>query len=53
MTDTRTQTVSKTLAAPGATLTYDVREVAGSDERPMMLVGSPMGAEGFGSSGRR
>lgn len=48
MTDTRTQSDSKTLSAPGATITYDVREVV-SEERPLMLIGSPMGAEGFGS----
>jgi pimeloyl-ACP methyl ester carboxylesterase len=49
MTDTRTQAITHTLAAPGATLTYDVREVADSQERPLMLIGSPMGAAGFGS----
>ena len=49
MTDTKTQVVTHTVAAPGATITYDVREVPGSGERPLMLIGSPMGAEGFGS----
>ncbi|WP_125774876.1 alpha/beta fold hydrolase [Antribacter gilvus] len=37
-----------TLDVPGAVLTYDVRpaESAG-DETPLVLIGSPMGAEGF------
>lgn len=42
-----------TLAVPGATLTYDVRpadgrSVAGT-EPPLLLIGSPMGAAGFGT----
>lgn len=50
MTDTKTrETVTRTLAAPGATITYDVREVAGNQERPLMMIGSPMGAAGFGT----
>jgi len=35
-----------TLEAPGATLTYDVRGTLG-DGVPLLLFGSPMGAEGF------
>jgi len=35
-----------TLDAPGATLTYDVRGTLG-DGVPLLLIGSPMGAEGF------
>lgn len=40
------QPVSRTLAAPGATLTYDVREGT-SGEPPLLMIGSPMGAGGF------
>lgn len=35
-----------TLAAPGATITYDVHGTLGSGV-PLLLIGSPMGAEGF------
>jgi pimeloyl-ACP methyl ester carboxylesterase len=38
-----------TLDAPGAVLTYDVRRNDSSTEPPLMLIGSPMGAAGFGS----
>jgi pimeloyl-ACP methyl ester carboxylesterase len=44
MTDKKTFT----LDVPGAVLTYDVREAATpSDEPPLVLIGLPMGAEGF------
>ena len=44
MTDTKTFT----LDVPGAVLTYDVREAATpADEPPLLLIGLPMGAEGF------
>jgi pimeloyl-ACP methyl ester carboxylesterase len=48
---TLTQTMSThTLDVPGATLTYDVRPGNGSgDAAPLMLIGSPMGASGFGT----
>ena len=37
-----------TLAVPGAVLTYDVREPeTTADHRPLLIVGSPMGASGF------
>jgi pimeloyl-ACP methyl ester carboxylesterase len=39
---------TRTLAAPGATITYDVRGTPGSGV-PLLLIGSPMGAEGFGT----
>jgi pimeloyl-ACP methyl ester carboxylesterase len=38
-----------TLEVPGATLTYDVRPAEGSKELPLFLIGSPMGAGGFGT----
>jgi pimeloyl-ACP methyl ester carboxylesterase len=43
-----TQPTIHTLEAPGATLTYDVRRGSGADI-PLFLIGSPMGAAGFGS----
>jgi pimeloyl-ACP methyl ester carboxylesterase len=49
MTTTTTEPTTRTLEAPGAILTYDVR--AGTDETapPLLLIGSPMGAGGFGT----
>jgi pimeloyl-ACP methyl ester carboxylesterase len=42
-----TTTISThTLETPGATLTYDVRGRLG-DGTPLLIIGSPMGAEGF------
>jgi pimeloyl-ACP methyl ester carboxylesterase len=49
VTTTNTDTRTNTLDAPGATLTYDVRRNATTTEPPLMLIGSPMGAAGFGS----
>ena len=45
---TLTEATTRTLQAPGATLTYDVRSGTGSDI-PLFLIGSPMGAAGFAS----
>lgn len=45
---TAPEPVTRTLAVPGATLTYDVREAA-STAPPLLLIGSPMGAGGFGT----
>jgi pimeloyl-ACP methyl ester carboxylesterase len=45
---TLTQPDTRTLEAPGATLTYDVRPGTGEDI-PLFLIGSPMGAAGFGT----
>jgi pimeloyl-ACP methyl ester carboxylesterase len=44
---TMTQPTTRTLAAPGATLTYDVRPGGTDDQLPLFLIGSPMGASGF------
>jgi pimeloyl-ACP methyl ester carboxylesterase len=45
---TLTETTTRTLEAPGATLTYDVRP--GPTRAPaLFLIGSPMGAGGFGT----
>lgn len=47
---TMTEPTTRTLDAPGATLTYDVRPAAsGTTEPPLFLIGSPMGAGGFGT----
>ncbi len=45
---TMTEATTRTLDVPGATLTYDVRPGTGG-EIPLFLIGSPMGAAGFGS----
>jgi pimeloyl-ACP methyl ester carboxylesterase len=45
---TLTQPTIRTLEAPGATVTFDVRPGSGGDI-PLFLIGSPMGAAGFGS----
>ena len=46
MTDIET----RTLAASGATLTYDIRgDLHGRELVPLLMVGSPMAATGFGS----
>jgi pimeloyl-ACP methyl ester carboxylesterase len=45
MIEQRTQT----LDMPGATLAYDIRRDNGSTERILCLIGSPMGAAGFGT----
>jgi pimeloyl-ACP methyl ester carboxylesterase len=42
-----TESITRTLDAPGATLTYDVRRNMDSTEPPLFLIGSPMGAAGF------
>jgi pimeloyl-ACP methyl ester carboxylesterase len=49
---TSTQTTSGTLDVPGATLTYDVRRNDASTEPVLLLIGSPMGAAGFGTLSR-
>ena len=40
---------TQTLGVPGASLTYDVRPSDSTSEPVLMLIGSPMGASGFGS----
>jgi len=45
---TMTEPTTRTIEAPGATLTYDVRK--GDSPAPVLfLIGSPMGAGGFGT----
>lgn len=43
-----TGSTTHTLAVPGAVLTYDVRP-ADSPTLPLLMIGSPMGAAGFGT----
>jgi pimeloyl-ACP methyl ester carboxylesterase len=44
-----TEEATRTLAVPGATLTYDVRPGGAPDATPLFLTASPMGAAGFGT----
>jgi pimeloyl-ACP methyl ester carboxylesterase len=44
-----TEPTTHTIDAPGAVLTYDFRPNASSTEPILMLIGSPMGAAGFGT----
>ena len=44
---TVTEATMRTLDAPGATITYDVRPGGDGSQPPLMLIGSPMGAAGF------
>jgi pimeloyl-ACP methyl ester carboxylesterase len=44
-----TEMTTHTLDVPGATLTYDIRANATSTEPVLMIIGSPMGADGFGT----
>jgi pimeloyl-ACP methyl ester carboxylesterase len=40
---------TRTLEVPGATLAYDIRRNESTTEPPLMLIGSPMAAAGFGT----
>ena len=44
-----TEATTRTLDVPGATLTYDVRRNDSSTEPTLFIIGSPMGASGFGT----
>ena len=46
---TQHKVTTHSLEVPGAVLTYDVRPNDASAEPPLMLIGSPMGAAGFGT----
>jgi pimeloyl-ACP methyl ester carboxylesterase len=52
MTPGTTEATTHTLDVPGATLTYDVRPNQASTEPVLLLIGSPMGAAGFGTLAR-
>ena len=51
---TMTEPTTRTLDAPGATLTYDIRPAeAGASPAPvLLLIGSPMGARRIPDVGR-
>jgi pimeloyl-ACP methyl ester carboxylesterase len=49
VTSRTTQTTTRTLDVPGATLTNDVRRNDASPEPILLLIGAPMGAGGFGT----
>jgi pimeloyl-ACP methyl ester carboxylesterase len=49
VTSKTTRMTTHTLDVPGATLTYDVRPNDASTEPILVLIGSPMGAAGFGT----
>ena len=44
-----TEATTHTLEVPGAVLTYDVRRNESSTEPILLMIGSPMGAAGFGA----
>src|SRR6266550_7936614 len=44
-----TEQTTNTLGVPGALLTYDVRSNTASTEPVLLMIGSPMGAAGFGT----
>jgi pimeloyl-ACP methyl ester carboxylesterase len=52
VTTTTSEPTTHTLEVPGATLTYDIRRNAESQEPTLLLIGSPMGAAGFGTLAR-
>jgi pimeloyl-ACP methyl ester carboxylesterase len=47
MTTTTADTQTRTVEAPGATITYDIRPNETSTQTPLFILGSPMGASGF------
>ena len=49
MPTTATMLETRTLTVPGAVLTYDVRTNDSSTEPALLIIGSPMGASGFGT----
>src|SRR5215216_7670838 len=51
MTDRKTESAmtTRTVEVPGAILTYDVRPNGWTTQPPLLLIGSPMGAAGFGT----
>jgi pimeloyl-ACP methyl ester carboxylesterase len=47
---TMTEPITRTLDTPGATITYDIRKPETDSGAPvLLLIGSPMGASGFGT----
>ncbi|MCV0403867.1 MAG: alpha/beta hydrolase [Chloroflexi bacterium] len=52
MTTTTTQPSTHTLETEGATLAYDIRPTSETSAPILLLIGSPMGASGFGTLAR-
>ena len=48
-TSTTAEPTTHVVDVPGATLTYDIRRNEQSTEPALVLIGSPMGAAGFGT----
>jgi pimeloyl-ACP methyl ester carboxylesterase len=48
-TTAMTEATTHTLDVPGAELTYDIRRDESNEDPVLMLIGSPMGAAGFGT----
>jgi pimeloyl-ACP methyl ester carboxylesterase len=46
---TFTEATTHSVPVPGATLTYDIRPGSSPDTTPLVLIGSPMAAPGFGT----
>ena len=46
---TMTEATTRAIEAPGATVIYDVRSGGSPEIPPLFLIGSPMGASGFGT----
>jgi pimeloyl-ACP methyl ester carboxylesterase len=49
MSRTVSEPTTRTVEVPGAVLTYDIRENERTTEPPLVLIGSPMAAAGFGT----
>jgi pimeloyl-ACP methyl ester carboxylesterase len=49
MNEAMIEPISRALEVPGAVLTYDVRRNDSSTDPVLLLIGSPMGAAGFGT----
>ena len=47
MPTTTAEPTTRTFDAPGATITYDIRESRDAAHPPLVIIGSPMGASGF------
>jgi len=46
---TMTESTTRTLEVPGATITYDIRKADSANAPVLFIIGSPMGASGFGT----
>ena len=46
---TATEKTTRTVDVPGAAISYDIRPNPSTTEPVLLLIGSPMGASGFGT----